>query len=60
VPAFTIVAGVPAKPIRERFPKEIVEKLERIAWWDWTREQLEERFADFYDLEQFLGKYASS
>ncbi|QHT62939.1 acetyltransferase [Paenibacillus lycopersici] len=57
VPPYCIVAGVPAKPIRERFPKETAERLERIAWWDWTREQLEERFADFYDLDRFIAKY---
>src|SRR5215472_8588824 len=47
VAAYSIVAGVPARPIRERFPSHVVEQLEAIAWWDWTREQLEARVDDF-------------
>lgn len=57
VPPYCIVAGVPAKPIRERFPQETAARIERIAWWDWTREQLEERFADFNDVERFIANY---
>ncbi len=32
---FTIVGGNPAQPIRKRFDPEVVDALERIAWWDW-------------------------
>ncbi|HWO77842.1 MAG TPA: DapH/DapD/GlmU-related protein [Bacillus sp. (in: firmicutes)] len=59
VPPYTIVAGVPARPIRQRFSSEITEKLLAIAWWDWPRELLEQRFDQFNDLEQFLCTYAS-
>lgn len=58
VEPYSIVVGVPAKPIKTRFPKEIVDQLLQIAWWDWPREVLEERFADLYDLERFLEKYS--
>lgn len=34
VPPYSIVAGNPARLIRERFPPPIVERLERVAWWD--------------------------
>lgn len=54
---YTIVGGVPAKPIRERFSREIAEKLQRIAWWNWPREIMEERFYELNDLESFLEKY---
>lgn len=57
VAPYTIVGGVPAKPIRERFPKDIADKLKEIAWWDWSREELESRFDDLYDLESFIEKY---
>lgn len=30
VEPYTIVAGVPAKPLRKRFPDEVIEKLESI------------------------------
>jgi virginiamycin A acetyltransferase len=35
VEPFTIVAGVPAKPIRKRFDDQIIAALEEIQWWDW-------------------------
>lgn len=57
VEPYMIVAGVPAKPIRERFPKDVANKLTEVAWWDWPRHLLEERFADFFDLDVFLEKY---
>ena len=31
---YTIVGGVPAKPIRKRFDGETVEKLLKLRWWD--------------------------
>jgi len=40
VPAYTIVAGNPARVIRTRFSSERIEALERIAWWDWPREKI--------------------
>ncbi len=58
VPPYMIVAGVPAKPIRLRFPEAIAEKLLKIAWWDWDRATLEERFDDLMDTQKFVEKYA--
>lgn len=40
VPPYTIVGGVPAKPIRKRFPQEVVEALLEIRWWDWEEERI--------------------
>ncbi len=40
VPAYTIVGGNPAKPIRQRFCNEDIEKLESLAWWDWPIERI--------------------
>ena len=42
VPAYTIVGGVPAKPIRRRFDDETIEKLEKLRWWDWDREKIKQ------------------
>src|ERR687886_1974716 len=38
VEPYTIVGGVPARPIRERFPRDIAMGLLRLAWWDWPFE----------------------
>ncbi|MGE5490250.1 MAG: Vat family streptogramin A O-acetyltransferase [Actinomycetota bacterium] len=40
VPAYGVVGGNPARPIRQRFPAEIVAELEAIAWWDWPIEKI--------------------
>ena len=57
VEPYMVVGGVPAKPIRRRFSEEVSRGLLAMAWWDWTRDQLAERFADFNDLDVFLAKY---
>ena len=51
VAPYLIVAGVPAKPIRQRFPAPVAERLQRLAWWDWSHARL--RVA----LEDFLAKH---
>ena len=45
VPPYTIVGGVPAKPIRRRFPEETAEKLLELQWWNWPRERIAEHIA---------------
>lgn len=35
VPAYTVVAGNPARVVRQRFDARTVARLERLAWWDW-------------------------
>lgn len=40
VKPYTIVGGVPAKPIRKRFDEQTIEKLEKIGWWNWNEEQI--------------------
>lgn len=59
VAAFTIAAGVPARPLRPRFPAEIQARLLRIAWWDWPHERLAAALEDFrrLDAAAFVAKY---
>ena len=40
VPPYTIVGGVPAKPIRKRFDDETVAELLKLRWWDWDKEKI--------------------
>ena len=40
VPPYTIVGGVPAKPIRKRFNEETIKELQKIKWWDWPEEKI--------------------
>jgi phosphonate metabolism protein (transferase hexapeptide repeat family) len=59
VPPYTIVGGVPARPIRKRFSDAVAERLRRIAWWDWPDEVIFKRLADFQSesIEQFCQRY---
>lgn len=40
VPPYMIVGGVPAGPIRSRFPRETAAALLKLRWWDWPRERI--------------------
>ncbi|MBO4403654.1 MAG: CatB-related O-acetyltransferase [Bacteroidales bacterium] len=42
VPPFAVVGGVPAKIIRYRFAKEVVDRLEEIQWWNLPDEKITE------------------
>lgn len=58
VSPYTIVAGVPAKPIRQRFSAEITEKLLQIAWWEWEHETIKARFDSLLNIDDFIEKYS--
>ncbi len=62
VPAYTIVGGNPARPIRRRFSEAVAARLEALAWWDWDHERLRLALADFRGLavEDFLDRYQAS
>ena len=59
VPPYMIMAGVPAVPLRARFPAPVADRLMALAWWDWTHEALRAALLDFRALpaEAFLEKY---
>lgn len=58
VDPYLIAVGVPARPLRERFPRQVWERIVATAWWDWPRELLVERLDELCDLDLFLEKYA--
>lgn len=40
VPPYTIVGGVPAKPIRKRFDEDTIARFRALRWWDWDQETI--------------------
>lgn len=42
VPPYTIVGGIPAKPIRRRFSDEVISKLLELQWWNWPENRIKE------------------
>ncbi len=59
VEAYTIVGGVPARPIKRRLPRAIGERMDALAWWDWDHAALRAALDDFRALsaEAFLEKH---
>ena len=59
VAPYDIVAGVPARPIKQRFPPRIAERLQALAWWDWPHARLRYALPDFraLEIEAFLEKH---
>ena len=35
VPPYTVAGGIPAKPIKKRYPEETIAALSELKWWDW-------------------------
>ena len=57
VPAYSIVAGNPAKVVKMRFDDKTVERLLKISWWDWPIEKINQNLplisgADIDKLEE--------
>ncbi len=49
VPPYAIVGGVPAKIIKYRFDNEIIESLQKSAWWNHSEKSLQEKIKAFQE-----------
>nr|WP_300185816.1 CatB-related O-acetyltransferase [uncultured Agathobaculum sp.] len=59
IPDYAVVVGAPARIIRYRYTPQQIEALNRIAWWDWSDNEIRERHDDFYlPIDDFIRKYA--
>lgn len=57
VPPYAIVGGNPAKVIKYRFSPEVIDKLQKLKWWNWPVDKIKEAIPLFYDIDAFLDKY---
>jgi acetyltransferase-like isoleucine patch superfamily enzyme len=58
VPDYAIVMGVPARIVGYRYKPEQIEALNRIEWWNWSDDEIRERYDDFYlPIEKFIEKW---
>src|SRR5690606_23262164 len=60
VAPYQIVAGVPARPVRQRFPADIAARLMALSWWDWPADKLAQAIPDMQSLsiEAFLDAWS--
>lgn len=56
VPPYTIVGGVPAKPIRKRFSEDVIARLSELKWWDWQKDRIAQNIEAIQsgDIEQLV------
>jgi len=59
VAPYSVVVGNPAKRIRFRFHVDVIEELERIAWWDWPMAKIQESLPLLLseNIKGFVEKY---
>ena len=55
VASFSIVAGVPARVIRDRFTPDIAKKIAATKWWDFPEDRLKKYCGNFRDPHVFLA-----
>lgn len=42
VAPYTVVGGVPARPVKKRFSDGTIQRLLELRWWDWPKERIRE------------------
>lgn len=59
IPPYAIAVGNPIKIIRYRFPKETIELLEQIKWWDWDVETINKELPNILNpnFSDYLKNY---
>ncbi|MEX0371236.1 MAG: chloramphenicol acetyltransferase [Tateyamaria sp.] len=59
VAPYTIVGGVTATKLRDRYAPGVADRMMALGWWDWDHDTLRARLQDFRALkaEAFLEKY---
>ena len=59
IPDYAVVVGAPARIIKYRYYPDQIESLNKIAWWNWSDDEIRDRFDDLYlPIEEFIKKYA--
>lgn len=53
VEPYAIVGGVPAKVIKYRFDKDMIDVFLQVKWWEWEVDKIEENIELFYQPEEF-------
>lgn len=57
VPPYAVVVGNSARIVKYRFPRAVIERLERIKWWYWSYSTILERRKEMADAAAFAARY---
>lgn len=50
VAPYSVVAGIPGKPIKMRFSDEIIKELMDMKWWDWPDQKIE-KYVNYFGAD---------
>ena len=51
VPAYSIVAGNPARVVKMRFDDSTIKRLLKISWWNWKIEKINQNLSLICNLD---------
>lgn len=54
VPPYAIVAGNPMRILRYRFTPEVIDNFQKIQWWNYPKDKLNQIEAFFFDIDAFI------
>lgn len=57
IPAYAIAVGCPVKIIKYRFNDDQIAALERIQWWNFSEDKLQDVEKMFFDVDEYINKY---
>lgn len=57
VPPYAVAVGNPARVIKYRFPQEIIDKLQKIKWWNWSDEKILSLLSELKGVRRFVDKF---
>ncbi len=57
IPPYAIAVGSPIRIIRYRMTEEQIAAMQRIQWWNWEDERLQEVENMFEDIDGFIARY---
>ena len=58
IPDYCVVGGVPARIVKRKCTEDEAAQMNKIAWWNWDEDLIEERKEDFnLSIAQFVEKY---
>lgn len=60
IPSYAIAVGCPIKIIRYRFDEDTRQKLQKIKWWDFDEEHLQDVERLIFDVKGFVNKYSAN
>ena len=57
IPPYAIAVGCPIRIIRYRMTEEQIAAMQRIQWWNWEEDKLQEVERMFFEIDKFIEKY---